>query len=154
MNPLSSSSLINVLENVKCLKRVKVIVCAADELLLFVSYKPTFIVVNNKSSHHEGEHWLAMYFPSVGRPEFFDSLGRGVKYYHTSFENLLVRNGPNYIENKYRLQNYNTNTCGMYCVYFGVRRCNGVSFENILNKFYKERLIQNEYVIEMFYEIL
>ena len=121
--------LINILEKNKCLKNIKVVVCAADELPLFVLNKPTLIVVNNKSSFHPGEHWLALYFPFTGNPEFFDSLGKGVNHYYNTFEHLLVRNGPNYVENNFRLQNYNSASCGMYCVYFGVHRCNGISFD-------------------------
>ena len=47
------------------------------------------MVANTDPSSKPGTHWVAFYFPSKGKGEFFDSYGHPPIYYNNSFKNFL-----------------------------------------------------------------
>jgi hypothetical protein len=60
-----------------------------------------------------GSHWVAFHFPLVRLAELFDSLGNAPKTYHRRFAN-----GPQYYYCSSQIQPDDTDTCGLYCLYY------------------------------------
>ena len=92
-----------------------------DRLPLVVK-KPTIYIINTDPSSLPGKHWVTLFMDTVC--EHFDSSGLPPR---KDFENLLIAHGPNYMFNNKRLQDFNTNTCGLYCLMFAYFRCRGYS---------------------------
>ncbi len=114
-------------------------VYSVDQLPGRMSDRPRLLVVNTDISAGLGRHWVAIYLPSDGEaPEFFDSTGRAPDSYHPSFERFLVAHGPKYKFQTLRLQGYGSQTCGLFCLYYGLKRCAGRTMEEIV-KFFRGR---------------
>ena len=118
-------------------------VFAADTLPSNISHLPKFLIVNSDVQSGPGQHWLALYIPPQGPPEFFDSLGLSPKQYLASFEQFLINHGPQYIYSDKRLQNYGSNTCGLYVLYYVILRCRGFTMHDIINNL-SSNLAQND----------
>lgn len=72
---------------------------------------PIAYIFNSDPATKPGTHWLAMYQSSVYSPaEFFDSYA-----FHPSFYSLHL---PNALYSTTKLQSYNTDVCGHYCILF------------------------------------
>jgi hypothetical protein len=90
---------------------------------LQIQMYPVCLIVNNQNSLEPGEHWLAIYIPWPGRHlEFYDSYGRGIASYPQNFANFARRNNLSIVENIVQVQNYNSEYCGHYCIYFLYKR--------------------------------
>jgi hypothetical protein len=120
-------------------------VLPADQLPLIVSENPKLYIVNTDKAGEVGEHWICIFTSKV--PEYFDSL---CKEPEEEFSNFLLLNGPNYRTNNRRVQDYNTNTCGLYCLFYSYLRCRNYSFKYIMN-FFSNNLQLNEYLVKSFY---
>ena len=107
-----------------CLKGYPATVCCADEVPAHVGVRPRTFFVNTDTCNRGGSHWVAFYFPLVGPVEFFDSLGSAPEAYHRRFANVLIVNGPQYYYCSSRIQPDDTDTCGLYCLYYFKRRHN------------------------------
>ena len=118
-------------------------VFAADTLPSNLSNLPKFLIVNSDVHSGPGQHWLALYIPEKGPSEFFDSLGLSPKHYLKSFEQFLINYGPKYIYSNKRLQNYDSNTCGLFVLYYVILRCKGYNMQDIVNHF-SSNLAQND----------
>lgn len=100
-------------------------VFARDEIPSEISSFPSGFIVNTDDGHHVGRHWLAFYFESKIKTEFFDSYGHSPDYF--SFE------GNTY--NDKRLQSSKSIVCGQYCLYYLLNRCRGVPMKSITKPF-------------------
>ncbi|CAC5380322.1 unnamed protein product [Mytilus coruscus] len=112
-----------------------VTVCSADDLPTYLSDRPRMFVVNTDKCDQKGSHWVAFHFPASDPPEFFDSLGQLPETYKHYFRNLLIVNGPQYCVVNNRIQPDDSETCGLYCIYYVKLRCRGLKMEDILNNF-------------------
>ena len=121
-------------------------VLAVNELPLFV-HKPTIFIVNTDPLPGKGTHWITLFMDKVC--EHFDSSGHQPR---KDFENYLIVQGPNYMYNNSRVQDFNTDTCGKFCLMYAYFRCRGFSFNDIMSMF-KDSLALNEVVVESFYNI-
>ena len=75
--------------------------------------------------------------------------------YDSRIENLLVLNGPQYWENKVRLQNFSSPACGYFCLYNAVNRYKGSSFDSILSRLVVLNLKEYEgMVMNMFRHVI
>lgn len=110
-------------------------VTSADEVPRYPIQKPTGLIVNTDPSYRSGKHWVCIYLPKKGPTEFFDSLGRSPEYYHPDFRRVLITNGPTYLHNEGRLQDYGSPYCGEYCLDFLVQRHRGESYQSFLKQF-------------------
>lgn len=100
------------------LPRVKTVgVYASDRLPIYIAPSTAWIV-NTKPHYHGGEHWVAFYRPpNSSFVEYFDSLGRPP--FFGEYQQLLRRsNLMKYKFTNYRLQGYNTQVCGHYCLVY------------------------------------
>ena len=116
-----------------CLKDYPATVCCADELPAHVGVRPRTFIVN--TCDRGGSHWVAFHFPLVGSAEFFDSLGSAPETYHRHFANVLIVNGPQNYYCSYRIQPDDTDTCGLYCLYYFKRRHRGMELLDIVKDF-------------------
>ena len=89
-------------------------ICSINELPK--EHKGLFIV-NNEPSWLPGEHWIAVY-----NDELFDSYGFPPSFYNIS-------NIHNY--NKTQIQSYYSNKCWAYCIYYLLKRVDGMTLNNI-----------------------
>jgi hypothetical protein len=122
-------------------------VCSANEIFYIKVKKPAVFVVNTDTSNKPGSHWVCFYFPKSNYAEFFDSLGNSPDYYWNSFKNFLIANSSRYFYNTNRIQDYKSQLCGEYCIYYILERCQGVSFKHIINGFSQTFYDLNDYKI-------
>jgi hypothetical protein len=114
-------------------------VFARDELPTPTNY-PCCFILNTDERDKPGEHWLAIYFNESKQAEFFDPAGQLVEDYN--LENYLNKFSIGQIrQNKQRIQDYFSNYCGHYCVFFIYFRSRNYDYNTILNMFDKTNLI-------------
>lgn len=121
-----------------------VTICAADQLRI---ERDRFVISNTDTSNGTGKHWVTFYFPSKGPDEFFDSLGKTPKDYKVAFETLLQNQ---YIMNCNQLQQSTSDTCGLYCVYYVINRCNGKTMNEIVKPFNVNKPSYNDHYVTYF----
>lgn len=136
---MNTHDLVRALSKLKC----NYMICAADELPEVVM-TPIYLIVNTHPRKLPGEHWVTMYLNQNGPSEFFDSFGRSPSYYNKHFENYLIRHGGSYMYNASRIQSLISMTCGYYCLYYVLRRCNGDSMYKIVNMFDMKNYMLND----------
>lgn len=95
--------------------------------------KPEFIICNTDYSYNPGKHWVAYYFDEKGNAEFFDSLGKPMKYYGKEFVLFARIFAKKIKETKIRTQPKNSTLCGIYCLFYIYYRCQGYSLDKIVN---------------------
>lgn len=95
--------------------------------------KPAFVVANTDNANQEGTHWVAFYFPKVGKGEYFDSFGNGP--INTDFIKFLQKNCSSYIKNDQRLQGDFSTYCGQFCCMYLYYRCVGKTLKQFLQLF-------------------
>ena len=122
------------------LKGVKV--CASDEL----PRSGRYVVANTDPSHKPGKHWVCIHVPKKGPAEYFDSGGNPPSPF---FEAYLIARGHKYKRNVLRVQDYGTDTCGEFCVYYMERRKRGWSFQRIMDSFARD-LSVNEMLVTFY----
>jgi hypothetical protein len=105
------------------------------------------LFINTDPASLPGKHWVCVFIPDNGPPEFFDSLGRSPLYYS---KNLLRVLGHRFVHNTIRLQSYNSSTCGLFCLFYLYHRVRNINFMEILSAF-SNNLEQNEDVVIDFY---
>ena len=121
-------------------------VVALDQLPILFS-KPRIYIVNSDPASEAGTHWYALYFDKIS--EHFDSSGfKPISV----LENHLVLHGPKYMYNNVRVQNFDTNSCGLFCLFYSYFRCRNYSFKDIMNMF-SDNLQLNENLVNYFYKL-
>lgn len=73
------------------------------------------IVINLDPHDKPGSHWVSLYLNGK-QIDFFDSYG--LPPLHEDLRNFISNNCTNYNCNLRRYQEYDTDVCGQYCVYF------------------------------------
>ena len=92
---------------------------ARDELPYKVKY-PSFFVFNTDNRSEPGEHWLAIFIDEDKKAEFFDSYGNHPRYFR--LEKYLDKIARSWTYNGQRIQDYFSQLCGHYCVYFLIQK--------------------------------
>ena len=110
-------------------KKIFVGVFAADELSDLDTF-PCGFVVNTDPSTEPGTHWVAFYFPSRDKGEFFDSYGHPPEHYGEPFTVYNVET-----INSHKLQSSWSNVCGHYCIFYLYHKSRGYSMSKIVNMF-------------------
>ena len=95
------------------------------------------LVCNCCPANREGEHWIAMFYEN-GMLEFFDSFGLSPKRYDRGEDDRIsmfmrAQEPPKgVVFNNERLQSYESDACGHYCILYAFHRCRGEPFEAIV----------------------
>ncbi len=119
-------------------------VFAADELDISILSFPAFLIANTGIRRKGGFHWVCIFFPILGECEYFDSLGGEAK---RQFLPLILKYSSTYVCMTNRIQDINTNSCGLFCLDFAFARCGGVSFDTYSCKFDTRDLKHNEVLV-------
>ena len=104
------------------------------------------MIVNLDPSHKPGSHWVVLYRKDQDTVEYFDSLGN--KPNQSIVKHLFNQNFTCIYSTK-RIQNYNTNTCGLYCLFYSYYCCRSCTLQNIVNCFTND-LNKNETIVLQF----
>ena len=116
-------------------------ICPADALRVS---KGTFVISNTDKNKGPGKHLVVFYFPKRGRYKFLDSLGRRPEEYGVDFEKIFNKK---YIMNDKQLQHNTSNLCGLYCIYYIMKRSRGNSLKKIVSEFNPRRKKQNDHLL-------
>ena len=109
--------------------------------------RPSIIVVNQDNSTGMGTHWIVLHYKEDNMTEHFDSVGKKpMKYIY----NLLISKNMSYMYNNKRVQNYGTNTCALFCLFYSFFSCRKVSFQHIMTMF-SDNLLANESIVIKFF---
>jgi hypothetical protein len=109
--------------------------CFPSDMIPVKDRYPYAMVVNTDSSARKGRHWVAIYVPSPYVVEYFDSFGmepnKNIKDFLKKF---LIRRRSSVM-----LQSIFSDVCGMYCIYFIIKRCCGESLSSIVSHLQQKR---------------
>ena len=117
------------LESNKFTKRNFSEVYAADELPKSLDTFPCGFIANTDPSTKPGTHWVAFYFSSHEKGEFFDSYGYSPKQYK------FFKFYKPEIWNDRKLQSSFSEVCGQYCIFYLYHKSRGYSMSKIVNMF-------------------
>lgn len=122
----------------------------ADCIIQFPFQGPELIILNTDENDGGGLHWVAVHVPFTGPLEFFDPLGKSPETYHNYFRDWLVSSGRGYMRNEWRYQDYGTDTCGEFCIYYGIKRLKGETMKQIVQSLNARHLSSNELLVSDF----
>ena len=108
---------------------------------------PSGYVCNTDPDFRPGEHWVAIYINHQGVGEYFDSFG--LPPMQQDFIDFLNYNCSAWSYNKRTVQHLTSSACGLFCVYFLLMRCNGVSMTDLLGVF-SDDLLCNDMLVTRF----
>ena len=108
---------------------------------------PSLVIVNLDYSTDKGSHWVVLHRVNNEVVEHFDSAGKQPK---RDIVNNLFSNALSYKYNNKRVQNYQTDTCGLFCLYYGYHSSRGRTMQSILSDF-SVNLKSNEEMIIIFF---
>lgn len=105
------------------------------------------IVVNQDDSSQPGSHWIAIYVDKDNNLEFFDSYGQS-PFLYGKFIRDYVSTYKNISWNSVVFQSMTSNVCGLYCIYFILKRCQGKSMFSIIQNLCENK--RNDFQIYQF----
>lgn len=117
-------------------------VYACDNLPKFKVRKPSCFIINTDPSSLPGTHWVAIYFPTRGNAEYFDSFGLTPNI--KSIKKFISNNSKKYTHNNVQLQNIFSTICGNYCCEYLLHRCMGKSLTHFLKQYKKFKTMNND----------
>ena len=118
-----------LLKTYKCFKGV-----FPSDQLPYECPLPLNIIVNTDPSTKPGQHWVAISITSTGKGYYFDSFGLSPLVDNIfKFINTKAHNG--WTHNKFQIQNIRSSTCGNYCVFFIIIRCNELEPKDLIRQF-------------------
>ena len=113
---------------------------------------PAAIIANTHPSEKSGEHWVAFYFSSKAKGDFFDSYGHAPKTLDPAFRRWMQRVTSQKAKLQYnqrRVQGPWSSVCGHYCLYFLLLKARGVTSEDIIQSLGPEPLY-SDFVVKHF----
>lgn len=102
------------------------------DTILLIKKKPKLILCNTDPSYMKGEHWVLFYFCRNNTVEFFDPLGKSLKFYGNNFVKFIMKFVKYYCSIKKGVQPIKSSSCGKYCLYYAFLRCKGYKMGNIV----------------------
>lgn len=114
-----------------------------DKLPQTIGKWPCGFVANTDPSSEPGTHWVAFYFPSEHKGEFFDSYGQPPDRYRDSFGDFLKEHAYDWTFNERKLQSAWTDVCGHYCIFYLSHRARGHSMNKIVQLFTNDTMLND-----------
>ena len=107
---------------------------------------PTAVVANTDPWPKPGAHWVALYFPNSQKVEYFCSYACPPKplfiNYLNQFDRIKV--------NPKRVQGDFSAVCGQYCIYYILKRSQGLKMKEIVAQFNQGNLQENDEMIKCY----
>ena len=97
------------------------------------------------STSREIGHWVAIFISPDWRIEYFDSYG--IRPPEKLFK-MMKRWSSKIIWNRKRFQNYNSNVCGLYILYYIYFKCFGWSLQEIQQHFTTHSINNDKFVTD------
>ena len=113
----------------------------ADKLPKKKTKPEGYYIVNLDNSNQGGSHWVCIECRNTGLNSYFDSYGLPPPY--PSFRKFMKNK---YRYNSRQLQHPLSTTCGQWCLYYVLRRCQGWKMEKIISPF-KRNFLANDHTI-------
>lgn len=113
----------------------------SDKLPQMIDKYPCGFVANTDPSSEPGTHWVAFYFSSEQKGEFFDSYGQSPHYYKNSFGDFLKSHKWEF--NTRKLQSDWSDVCGLYCIFYLSHRARGHSMNKIVQLFTNDTMLND-----------
>jgi len=111
-------------------------VFALDQFKSFVqnnSLIPGLYIINDQISKENGNHWIALFHQNK-KLTFIDSFANHHQTY--GIDNEIYNTDFNVFEQiPFRIQDYFSDVCGEYTLFFGYYLCRGKSIEHIMKYF-------------------
>ena len=107
----------------------------------------SLVIVNLDYSTDKGSHWVVLHRVNNEVVEHFDSAGKQPK---RDIVNNLFSNALSYKYNNKRVQNYQTDTCGLFCLYYSYHSSRGRTMQSILSDFSVNLKSNEEMIISFF----
>ena len=128
-------------------------VYASDQLRALPKplHLPASYVINEDIASEKGSHWVVLYINEHRKAEYFDSYGEPPIKPIQRFIRRLTWSPST--RNNVQLQNFNTQTCGPFCLLYLVRKAQGYSLENMIQTYFTtntSKLLQNDYLVRNF----
>lgn len=115
----------------------------SDKLPQTIDRYPCGFVANIDPSSESGTHWVAFYFPSEQKGEFFDSYGQPPHHYRDAFEHFLNKHTLAWEFNTRKLQSIWSDVCGQYCIFYLSHRARGQSINKIVQLFSNDTMLND-----------
>lgn len=123
-------------------------VFAADEIFSIVLEKDTGIIVNTSVRELPYGHWIGVYKDRCGGVFFFDSLCIKNLLCEPYFLYFFKNNHVNYVKTLcHSIQPINSQTCGLYCIYFLKEMFKFKNFNCIFSVFNSTNLFANDFFV-------
>ena len=133
--PLSNIFINDLLKNLKNFEG-----CYSNDQIHLIENKKS-LIFNLQNSDQSVSHWL-----SLSRKNdvifIFDSFGVG----HIPNNLYKIYKNYNIITNIYRIQDINSNLCGMFCILFCLYKVDSKKFISFLNLFNSNNFLKNELI--------
>lgn len=109
-----------------------------------------FGVINYHKFTQPGSHWVCyFYHPDEKYIEFFDSYGLSPS---NRIKTFLKTSGKSIVYNSSKIQSFQSQRCGWYCIYFILGRLRGVKFYDLIMKFTADgSFVNDKRLIQMLY---
>jgi hypothetical protein len=117
----------------------------SDKLPRTIDRYPCGFIANTDPASEPGTHWVAYYFPSEEKGEFFDRYGHAPEYYRKSFGDFLKSHAWDF--NRRKLQSARSDVCGQYCIFY--HRARGQSMSMIVHLFNNDK-VSNDIKVSQF----
>lgn len=107
-----------------------------DRIPQIIKNKPALLIVNLDKSNSPGSHWVAIYLPIKGNPEYFDSFG--IKPLHNEFLEFFKKNKyTRVLYNKTQLQDFASTVCGQYCCVYLLHKAKNITLKSFIESNFK-----------------
>ena len=102
--------------------------------------RPQAWILNSEPSSSPGQHWTAAFLNTKNQLIYFDSCADEPS---DDLQKFLSR-FASASKMQFRVQDYFSEVCGQYCIYFIYSLCKGKSFSKFCSKFSRSNLAKND----------
>lgn len=135
----------NILLNDEDIVKLYCGVKAANEMDTISNKIKCLYIVNTQPRYFPGLHWVVIYCNNT-LCEFFDSFGNPPSFYGTFF-NDFVNKYDICLYSKMKVQQFGSDSCGLFCIYFCYYKSRGYTYNEIMKQFSNDKDV-NEFIVK------
>ena len=137
---MDSTQVSKITESLKPLRPHFRGIYAANTLPNRVRRFPSAYVCNTDPIEKTGTHWVAYWFVSVDRCEFYDSFGKLPEEYDQRLRDFIGHNSHLCLYNNVQVKPDGTTSCGLHVLYYLYGRARGLSMTDVLRETSESRI--------------